>query len=85
MDKITTSAAFETVVSRAAWQRMLVMLVSHGVPKEAAAELCIGMADLVRSLHVTPDLDRLADITALHFEDMANMMFGGGLLPREPD
>lgn len=84
MERITTREGLETTVSRAAWQRMLVLMVDHGVPKEAAASLCIGMADMVRSLQVAPDLDRLADVTALHFEDMANMMLGAGPLPREP-
>lgn len=83
MPEITTREGFDTAISRASYQRLLVLLVKHGVPQEAAAELCLGMAELTRALEVAPGFKSYADQTAIQFEEMANMMFGGGLLPRD--
>lgn len=83
-DLITTPEGFERGMAKAQFQRLLVLLVNHGVKAEEASKLCLGLAEMARTLEVLPALQPYADMTAQHYEDMANMMFGDGLLPRDP-
>ena len=84
VDIITTHEVFERGMAKAQFQRLLVMMVDHGVSAESAAKLCLGLAEMARTVEVSPALQPYAEMTARHYEDMANMMFGGGLLPRDP-
>lgn len=81
---VETPEGFERMMGKAQFQHLLVLLVNHGVPAEAAAQLCLDLAKMARTLEVPPHLQPYADTTARHYEDMASTMFGGSLLPRDP-
>jgi hypothetical protein len=84
MPSISSREAFDAVISRAAFQRLLVLLVRHGLPQTDAAQLCTEMADLSRAIKLSPELRAYGDLAAVQYEDMASMMMGGQLLPRDP-
>lgn len=75
--------AFEWTYQRVAMQHMLVLLAEHGVPKERLAKYCLDIAEMMRTVEASPAVRVYADKVARQYEDMANSMFGGGLLPRD--
>lgn len=84
MKTIGAREAFESAMQKTAFQNLLVLIVKHGVPQSEAAQLCVNLAEVARSLPVEESLRPIADMTALHYEDMANMLFGGSHLARDP-
>ena len=74
--------AFERAYQRVALQHMLVMLAEFGIPPERLARYCLDIAEMMRSAPASDEVRRHADLVARQYEDMANMMLGGGLLAR---
>lgn len=80
---ISNREAFDNGIAKEQFSQLLLLLVNHGIKKEDAAQLCLTMAEKVRSTQVAPMLHPYVDLTALHYEDMANRMLGGSFLPRD--
>lgn len=82
---IETIEGVERTMQKVEISRLMALLVNEGAVKQSAAiEFFAGLAETVRSAEVAPGLRRYADQKALHYDDMANVMRGGSLLPRDP-
>ncbi|WP_054308565.1 hypothetical protein [Mesorhizobium sp. 1M-11] len=82
---IKTTEGIEQAIQRVEISRLVELLVNAGaVSQTAAIEFFSGLAEIVRDAKVAPSLRRYADQKALHYEDMANLMRGGSLPPRDP-
>jgi len=84
MDLIRTREGFDAALRRAEFQHLLALMVEHGLPVEAAAKTCVDLAELAHSVEVAPQLQPYVDVVARQYEDIANSMLGGSLLPRDP-
>lgn len=78
-----TVEVLERTMQRVEIQHLVALLVIQGaIPKDAAINYFVGLAEFTRSLEVADQLRAYADQKAVHYEDMANLLTGQGLLPR---
>lgn len=81
---LKTEEAIECGMAKEQFLRLLVLLVEHGIKKEAAAKVCLDLAEVARVLKVTPQLQPYIDLTALQYENIANQILSGEPLPKDP-
>lgn len=82
---MNTPEGLERAMQKVELHRLLVLLVNEGVlGQQPAAGYFAELAEFTRTLDLPPALRPYADQKATHYEDVANLMLGGGLLPRDP-
>lgn len=82
---IKTVAGFTHAMHMSELQGLLMLLVkAKALPRNDAIKLTLGLAEKARSVETSADLRGHADVVAQHYEDVAAVLGGGRVLPRDP-